>query len=50
MKRLQRAEEMAGKAGTKMVFPTILCIFPAILLVVIGPAVFQIIDRFKDMH
>ncbi len=50
VKRLQRAEEMAGKAGTKMVFPTILCIFPAILLVVIGPAVFQIIDRFKDMH
>ena len=50
VKRLQRAEEMAGKAGTKMVFPTILCIFPAILLVVIGPAVFQIIDRFKDMQ
>jgi tight adherence protein C len=49
MKRLQRAEELAGKAGTKMVFPTILCIFPAILLVVIGPAVFQIMDRFSDM-
>jgi tight adherence protein C len=49
LKRLQRAEEMAGKAATKMVFPTILCIFPAILLVVIGPAVFQIMDRFSDM-
>jgi tight adherence protein B len=48
-KRLQRAEEQAGKAGTKMVFPTILCIFPAILLVVIGPAVFQIMDRFSAM-
>jgi tight adherence protein C len=49
LKRLQKAEEMAGKAATKMVFPTILCIFPAILLVVIGPAVFQIIDHFSEM-
>jgi tight adherence protein C len=50
LKRLQRAEEMAGKAATKMVFPTILCIFPAILLVVIGPAAFQIADLFSNMQ
>ena len=50
LKRLQRAEEMAGKAGTKMVFPTILCIFPAILLVVIGPAIFQIAELFRNME
>ena len=49
LKRLQRAEEMAGKAATKIVFPTILCIFPAVLLVVIGPAVFQIVDHFSGM-
>ena len=49
LKRLQRAEEAAGKAATKIVFPTILCIFPAVLLVVIGPAVFQIMDRFSGM-
>jgi tight adherence protein C len=49
VKRLQRAEELAGKAATKMVFPTILCIFPAILLVVIGPAVFQIAEHFSNM-
>jgi tight adherence protein C len=49
LKRLQRAEELAGKAGTKMVFPTILCIFPAILLVVIGPAAIQIADLFSSM-
>jgi tight adherence protein C len=49
IKRLQQAEELAHKAGTKMVFPTILCIFPAILLVVIGPAAFQIADLFASM-
>jgi tight adherence protein C len=49
VKRLQRAEELAHKAGTKMVFPTILCIFPAILLVVIGPAAIQIADLFASM-
>lgn len=49
LKRLQRAEEMAHTAGTKMVFPTILCIFPAILIVVIGPAAFQIADLFSHM-
>jgi tight adherence protein C len=49
LKRLQRAEELAHKAGTKMVFPTILCIFPAILLVVIGPAAIQISHLFASM-
>jgi tight adherence protein C len=49
LQRLQRAEEMAHKAGTKMVFPTILCIFPSILIVVIGPAAIQIADLFSNM-
>ncbi len=49
LRRLQRAEELAHKAGTKMVFPTILCIFPAILLVVLGPAAYQVSDLFKSM-
>jgi tight adherence protein C len=49
LKRLQRAEEIAHTAGTKMIFPTILCIFPAILLVVLGPAAFQIADLFSHM-
>jgi tight adherence protein C len=49
LKRLHRAEEMAHKAGTKMVFPTILCIFPAIFVVVIGPAAFQIMYLFAHM-
>lgn len=42
-KRQVRAEEHAAKVPTKMLFPLVLFIFPSIIMVVLGPAIIQII-------
>jgi tight adherence protein C len=44
--RILRAEEKAAKLPVKMVIPMIFFIFPAIVIVVVGPGLIHIFDKF----
>ncbi len=48
-KRQVRAEEQAAKVSVRMLFPLVLCIFPAISMVVLGPALIRITRTLLPM-
>jgi tight adherence protein C len=42
LRQRQAAEEKAARLALKMLFPLIFCVFPALLLVLLGPALIQV--------
>ena len=49
-KRMQAAEEVAAKMGTKLIFPLVVCLFPSFFLIAIGPAALALMAVFRNMH
>lgn len=48
VKRRQRAEETAMKAPLKLLFPLIIFIFPTLFLILLGPAILNMMENFAS--
>jgi tight adherence protein C len=49
VKRRQRAEEAAAKTTIKLVIPLAIFVFPAMFVVILGPAALSIMDTFSSL-
>jgi len=49
VKRRQRAEEAAHKTSVKLVFPLVLLIFPELLVILVGPAIINIVKTLSQV-
>jgi tight adherence protein C len=49
LRRMQYAEEMAQKAAVRILFPTLLFIFPGMFIILMGPGLIQLMDAFAEL-